>query len=162
MPDKKVKSPEQYLQSLLEGCMTAQLATTGDAGAEASYSPFIFRDGAFYVFTSELASHTVNMLRNPMLGIMLIADESDSRNLFARSRLTLQCQAEKLSREHQQWPVLMEQMQHRHGDTISLLRTLEDFHLFRLLPASGRLIIGFGKAYQVVLPGFTLRQVDGR
>ena len=161
MPDTKPESPEQHLQSLLERCKTLQLATTGAAGAEASYCPFIFRDGAFYVFTSELASHTVNMLSNPALGIMLITDESASRNLFARSRLTLQCQAEKLARDNQQWPELMEQMQQRHGDTVALLRTLADFHLFRLMPESGRLIIGFGKAYQVTLPGFILEQVEG-
>jgi putative heme iron utilization protein len=40
-------------------------------------------------------------------------------------------------------------MESRHGETMGYLKELVDFDLFKLTPSEGRLVLGFGRAYQV-------------
>ena len=46
-----------------------------------------------------------------------------------------------------------------HGTTVDLLLTLPDFKLFRLTPDQGRLVLGFGRAFTLQMPGFLLQPV---
>lgn len=147
------------LAELLSSCRSVQLASQGKRGPEASYTPFLYEDGDFYILISELAGHTENLIAHPTVGVMLIEDEEKSRNLFARTRLTLQCRAVKVKAETEEQSRLLDLYQQRHGDTVALLRTLPDFHLFRLSPDTGRFVIGFGRAFRVALPGFELQPI---
>ena len=131
---------------------TVLLATAdGNAIPDASYAPCVIDDdGRIAVFISELASHTRNLRVNPRASLMFIADESASRNLFARRRLILSVSAETLPRNHAQWPILMEKMRARHGKTIDLLMQLPDFQLFRFTTLEGTWVRGFGQAFPVL------------
>ncbi len=150
---------EQF-DSLLQLSHTVQLATEGEAGPEASYSPFVFSEGHLYIFISELASHTLNLMRCPAVGIMLIEDETNSRNIFARNRITLQCHAGEIARDDDQYETIMQLYRERHGPTVDLLRTLPDFRLFRLAPQQGRLVLGFGRALTIEMPDFKLQPIN--
>lgn len=149
----------EQLNSLLQTGKTLQLATLGDNGPEASYSPFILSGGYFYIFVSKLASHTLNLMRSPAVGVMLIEDEAVSRNLFARNRLALQCLACEVRRDVGEYDQIMALYRERHGATVDLLLTLPDFKLFRLTPEQGRLVLGFGRAFTLQMPGFQLQPV---
>ncbi len=131
---------------------TVLLATAdSNAAPDASYAPCVIdEDGRIAVFISELANHTRNLRINPRASLMFIADESTSRNLFARRRLTLSAAAETLPRSHPQWPPLMEKMRDRHGNTIDLLMQLPDFQLFRFTTLEGTWVRGFGQAFPVL------------
>ena len=141
---------KQAYASLLQSCSTLQLATLSpDNQPEASYAPYIYVDGRYYIFVSELASHTQNILHDPNVSLMLIESEADARNLFARKRFSAQCLAIEISREADSYVSLLDQLEQRFGSTIGMLRTLPDFHLFELQPQQGRLVIGFGKAFEL-------------
>ena len=135
-----------------DGFDTVLLATAdSNAAPDASYAPCVVDDdGRIAVFISELASHTRNLRVNPRASLMFIADESASRNLFARRRLILSVSAETLPRNHAQWPALMEKMRTRHGKTIDLLMQLPDFQLFRFTTLEGTWVRGFGQAFPVL------------
>ena len=141
---------KQAFASLLLSCNTLQLATLSAANEpEASYAPYLYEDGSYYIFVSELASHTQNLIHNPQASIMLIESEADARNPFARMRFSAQCLVVETNREAENYEPILDQLEQRFGSTIGMLRTLPDFHLFELQPQQGRLVIGFGKAFEL-------------
>jgi len=154
------RSPPEVLGKLLAEAQTLQLATLDAAGEPAiSYAPFV-RDaqGNFYIFVSQLASHTQDLLGHPHAAVMLVADEQDTRQIFARTRATYQCAVETVARDAVQFPQRLDAMQERFGEVVGLLRGLGDFVLFRLKPQSGRFVMGFGQAF--VLAGDGLRELQ--
>jgi len=159
-------SSSQALQAeanaFLEQFKTLLLATVSkDGQPDCSYAPFL-RDeqGHLYVFVSELAQHTKNLLTNPRASLMFTAAETDSKNIFARQRLTLETQATFIPRENPDWPAMLDQMEARFGNTIELLKSLPDFHLIRFEVLSGNYVQGFAKAY--ALDGPKLKVIEHR
>lgn len=149
------QSPASQLLQLLTTQQTLQLATLDTNGNPAiSYAPFIRGEsGNFYIFISGLASHTQDLLRHPNVAVMLIADEQNTRQIFARTRATYQCSAEVVARETPEATLLLDAMQARLGEVVGVLRGLGDFVLFRLKPQSGRFVMGFGQAFTLTGDG---------
>ncbi|BBB25556.1 HugZ family pyridoxamine 5'-phosphate oxidase [Amphritea japonica] len=150
------------LRQILERCKTLQLATMGSEGPEASYAPFLLHEDALYIFVSQLASHTKNLINASVVGVMLIEDEAESRNLFARNRVALQCVVSEIQTDAESYEQVMLLYRQRHGATVDLLRTLPDFRLFRLDPEKGRLVLGFGRAFRINLPDFRLEAIEAQ
>lgn len=143
-------SPEQALVELKKNCKTIVMSTLSENGhPHCSYTPFCLDGNSLLIYISELAEHTRNIFSNPSLSVMLIADEADTKQMFARTRLTLTCEAKAIARDTEDYDKLLEQFQSKHGKTVELLRSLPDFHLVRLTPRSGRIVLGFGQAYQL-------------
>ncbi len=138
---------------------SVQLATVGEDGEPHSgYTPFLMEGNQVIVFVSQLALHTRDLLANGRASVMIISDESSSSQIFARSRVSYQCLAEIVARESEDYDVLLDRFEQRHGKMIGLLRQLPDFVLFRLVPQRGQLVVGFGKAYR--LTGENLDQFE--
>ena len=134
---------------LRQRCRSAILATADASGQPAaSYAPFV-QDEAhhFYIFVSGLAAHTQNLQVNPRVSLMLIEDEADGREPFARCRLIWDCQAQLLPREQARWEAIADQFQQQFGNLILTLRQLPDFRLIELIPRHGQFVSGFGAAY---------------
>lgn len=143
-------SPEQAVADLQQRCGSLVMATLSEGGRpHCSYTPFCLEGADYLIFISELAAHTRNLLAHPKLDIMLIQDESDASQLFARNRLTLSCTASTIFAENPEYTALLDKFQNRHGKTVELLRQLPDFHLLRLTPQAGRFVMGFGQAYEL-------------
>lgn len=138
-------------RALQDDKQSVLLSTLNPAGnPEISYAPAVRDDkGCFYIFVSELAKHTANLLNHSNCGVLLIQDEQESRNIFARERLTYQCDVEQVECDSEKGIEILEQMEVELGQTVKLLRSLPDFHLFRLKPTSGSYVVGFGKAFEV-------------
>ena len=138
-------------EALLNGFQSIQLGTADQTGVpEASYSPSIMDEGSnFYVHVSELASHTSNLRDSARASVLIIEDESTAENLFARKRVAYQCSALLIERHSDQWENVVYQFEEKFGKIIGFLKTMEDFHLFKLTPTSGRLVLGFGQAYDI-------------
>jgi len=144
------KSPAQACEALKQRMSTLQLATLDENNEpHCGYTPFIYDGVDLIVFISQLAVHTRDLLVNPTLGAMLIDDEQNSNNLFARCRMRYQCKAEVIQPEEAQYNALLDRYQERHGKVVNLIRQLPDFVLFRLVPTSGLFVVGFGEAYRV-------------
>ncbi len=137
-------------RELQQANSTLLLSTLGEAFPEISYAPYVRDDeGCFYIFISELAAHTQNLLRQPSASVMFIANEEDSRNLFARERLIFKCIAEERLPSDESYAAVLDQLAQTFGSVVGVLRGLSDFHLFCLRPIEGQYVVGFGKAYRV-------------
>jgi putative heme iron utilization protein len=140
----------QACATLKSTMRTLQLATVDEEGVpHCGYTPFITDQYELIIFVSQLALHTRDMLSNGQAGIMLIADEQDSTQIFARSRLSLQVRVKPVAPDHAQYNQLLDAYEAKHGKMVGLLRTLPDFVLMRLTPISGQFVMGFGKAYRL-------------
>ena len=138
---------------------TLVLSTTDPDGRPfISYAPFVVHDGQFHVYVSRIAEHYWHLVNNDRASALLIADEADSPNLFARHRVRFDCTVTRLddpgeSDHGDTHEELFAQFRDRfNASLIDLLRTL-DFSLFRLTPSAGRYVVGFGKAFDVDLDG---------
>jgi heme iron utilization protein len=152
------------LQELLASQQTLLLSTASVSDVpDLSYAPFV-RDqaGCFYIFVSELAAHTANLLANPKASVMFIRPESESRNLFARERAVFNCKAREISRHEEIHTTQLTALQDKFGEVVSLLRSLSDFHLFALSPESGRYVAGFGQAYTVNVKDGSVSPFDNK
>tara|TARA_R110001592_G_scaffold341482_2_gene630648 strand:- start:16554 stop:17033 length:480 start_codon:yes stop_codon:yes gene_type:complete len=141
---------QDNINALIESRKSLLIASLSkDKLPEISAMPFLKIDQKFYIFISELASHTQNLKVNPKLSVMLIEDEQDSKNAFARKRLSYSCIAKIIERTDEKWVELLDKFEGKQGKTVSLLKQLPDFHLFELTAISGNYIEGFGKAYRL-------------
>ncbi len=147
MPDK----PENSALKLLSSRKTLLMATADNNGApNVSYAPFVVhRAPPLYVYTSSRSHHTRNMLETAKASVMFIEDEARTSNFFARKRFTCQCSAESVGRETTEWRTAMLLFKRKFGKVFDMIRPLADFVLFRLIPAGGLYVRGFGQAFEV-------------
>jgi putative heme iron utilization protein len=125
------------------------LGTVNNSGSpHTSYAPYITAGGRFYIYVSGLAEHS-NSLQNGKASVLFIENEQQSKNLFARKRLSLNCKVITIQRNQDNYHHLLDTLQDNHGPTVKLLRTLADFVLFELSPERAIFITGFGAAYDV-------------
>ena len=146
---------KEYL-ALRDNQLSLQMATIdGEGFPEASYAPFVWHGDACYLFISQLARHTQNLTNNPSIGLLIIEDESGTRNHFARRRIILQGQAQVIGRDAELFKTVMQLFRDRFGDFIDIIEPLQDFQLFEIIPVSGRFIRGFAQAFQLSGEGLT-------
>ncbi len=143
---------ENY-QTLIAKHQSLLLSTASTTNVpDISYAPYIQdQPGVFYIYISELAGHTKNLLANAQASIMFIQDQSEAKNQFARERVIFHCTAVPIDRSSPHFQTKLDALQEKFGDTVALLRSLSDFHLFELSAINGRYIAGFGKAYEIDL-----------
>jgi len=152
-------TPQQTCAALRTSVMSVQLATLGSDGKpHCGYTPFVFDENDIIIFVSQLSLHTRDLLQCAEVSAMLIEDEQSARQIYARTRLTLQCQAKPVAHDDARFDQLLDKLEARHGATVSLIRGLPDFILFRLVPKSGMFVMGFGKAFH--LSGHNLDQFE--
>jgi heme oxygenase (biliverdin-IX-beta and delta-forming) len=127
---------------------------SADGVPDASYAPFVrIDDNAFYVNLSGLAAHTANLVSTPRASVLFLQSEDDSKQLFARKRLSFDVDAQVVGRDSSRWTQVMDLFAVKFGDVIDLIRPLEDFQLFRLAPLGAVFVRGFAQAYSIRGPG---------
>lgn len=156
-------SVESACQTFVQSRKSLVLSTLSQEGElETSVVPFVKlnqRDWAIWV--SELSTHTQNLraltqqhnLKNAfpksagLVSGLLLADESDTPQIFARERMSVQCKVFQVEKDAEVEEVIFRQFSERFGEMADLLKTLPDFHFFKLELVRGRYIKGFGAAY---------------
>ena len=135
----------------LAGFRSVLMATaSADGVPDASYAPFVrIDDNAFYVNLSELSTHTGNLLATPRVSVMFLQAENDTKQLFARKRLSFDADAELVDRDSTRWCQVMDLFADKFGDIMDLIRPLQDFKLFRIQPRRGVYVRGFAQAYPI-------------
>ena len=158
-----IKAASQACRQLRAAVKTTQIASLGEQGPQVSYAPFVWHDHHLYLYLSDLARHTANLRRNPGVGLMLIEDEACAQNPFARRRLSLQGQAELISKDTPLYGQILAEFDTRFGSIMDVIAPLPDFHLFQIKLLSGQYIQGFGQAYRLVGEHLeTLEHIDPR
>lgn len=141
--------------AFIESRKSLQLSTLQKDGSPyASYAPFAIGDECLYVLISEIALHAVNLQHNNKASVLIIEDEDNCEELFARKRVNYLINSTLLEWNTPEWDKGINLLTERHGDLITNLSQHEDFKLFTLKPTGGRYVKGFGRAYS--LQGGTL------
>lgn len=140
---------EQAARALLESRKTLLMATARCGMPTASYAPFVYHEHAFYVYTSTLSRHTRDLRERKQVSVLLIQDEKDARNIFARERITFTCAVDEVPRSGSEWSIVMDRFAKRFGKIFELIRPLADFTLFRLKAKEATYVRGFGQAYRM-------------
>ena len=81
---------------------------------------------------------------------MIIKDEKDTKNIWARVRMKFQAKVSIISRNVSEFQEITDIISIKHGNTINIIREFKDFHLMRIIPIQGTIITGFGSAYNLI------------
>ena len=147
------ETPQALCAALRERVASVHMATIGEDGLpHTGCVPCLWIDNGLHIFVSRLSVHTRDLLHNPAVSAMLVEDEQDNRQPFARVRLRYQCDAEVIDPNHEQYGARLDAFEAAHGKTVTLLRQLPDFVLFNLVPHDAIFVMGFGQAYRLSGP----------
>lgn len=135
---------EQLLQQ--QTLMISSL--TKDKEPFISYAPFVKLDEKLYIYISRTAEHHENLCQHPQVAVMLIEDEQVAKTVFARCRVSFNGTARLMKEVPSSVWEAFERKQG--GELLQVLKTL-DFDFFEIELETGRLVEGFGKAYNLKL-----------
>jgi len=150
----ELQNNQQKLLKMLDASKTLALATlNAQHEPEASLTPYIYYQQALWIFVSQLSAHTANLMQHKKASVLI--NETESKNIFATTRVTLQCHVEM----EDGGDSVLDEMESQLGETVAMLRQLPDFYLLKLQPVSGRFIAGFGQAYDIAFPELQLTHI---
>lgn len=141
------------MKQLLEQQRTLMISSIGEQKEPAiSYAPFVKVGEQLFIYISKAAEHYHNICKEPQVAVMIIEDEMVAKSKFARQRVSFNCTAHKLEEVTEE---IWEKFDSLHGsEMMTVLKSL-DFDVFQLDILKGRLVKGFGKAYDI-------QKVDGK
>lgn len=126
------------------------MATVDNHGIpDASYAAYVQEQDDYYVFISELAAHTKNIESNGRVSLLFIENEDQADHLFARERVTYQCESLEIARGSAKFGLVMGIFAQKFGKFIDGLKELQDFHLYRLHPLKGTYVQDFARAFAI-------------
>jgi hypothetical protein len=141
----------QDITVFLENIQTLVMASlTPEGEAHASTAPYVRSENDFYILISTVAQHGRNLLANPNVSLLFAEDELQCVQPFARKRVTIEAHSLEISHSDSLFPLIRERFSRRFDpELIDSLMQMGDFHLFKLSPKSGSVVMGFGKAYRL-------------
>lgn len=146
----KVKPKTPKVSELLDNIKSVVLASIDEDGTPtSSYAPFVQTDGSFQILVSFMARHTKNLRDRKKVSVMFIEDESASKQVYARHRLTIDSEASEVEKGSPLWEKAITGLKDKHGKIVETLESLEDFIMIDLKPTKGAYVNGFGSAYFV-------------
>ncbi|KZE83574.1 pyridoxamine 5'-phosphate oxidase family protein [Myroides marinus] len=144
----KVKPKAPKIEELINECKSVMMATISEDGTPlVSTAPYSRVGNEFQILVSFMAKHTKNLRDRKQVSFMFVEDESVSKQLYARHRLTLDTQAELIEKENPLYEKAIADLRERHGKVVEILDNLEDFIMFNFKPVKGSYVNGFGSAY---------------
>lgn len=145
---EEVRKEYNAFTSIVESVMLGTVDF--DQNPNVSYTPFVIdEEKNIYIFVSGMSVHTKNLHENGKASVMFVEDERNSKQIFARRRLTYNCMASLIQKDNPQWDLIADKFAERFGNIIDSLRSLPDFRIFKLTPYNGLFVIGFGAAYSI-------------
>ncbi len=140
----------EYLDFISERRCLNLSTVDGEGNPGISTSPFIM-DGEkrFYIYISQLARHAQNLKQDRRAAVMIVENEEENSPVFARKRVSFDCEVALVERGVEEWIERMEEFRQEFGPVIDTLRELPDFLLFQLTPTGGLYVKGFGQAFKI-------------
>ena len=115
-----------------------------------SYAPYIYDANRFYVYISDIATHAKNIQANQKASLFFVEDESKTENMFARKRISLQCDSQKVARGSERFEEVLGLFSQKFdAKMVATLKKMTDFNLYEFKVNYGEATFGFGKAYCV-------------
>jgi len=153
--------PAEYqtmMLELLDQTSTLMLASLDDAHfPDASLAPYLYYQGSFWIFVSQLSKHTANLLERKKASVLIREEVVKPANPFTLKRASAQCEVDVVEDNKE---AILDKMGERLGNTVGLLRQLGDFHLIKLTPVKGQYIAGFGQAFDIDFADLALKHIN--
>ena len=111
-----------------------------------SYAPFVMIGEKIYVYLSQAANHYYNLRDNKKCSVMIIEDESEAKTIFARARVSFNCEAKMLDEVSEEVFAKFDEV---HDAKMMAMFKKMDFNMFELDIKGGRLVKGFGQAFEI-------------
>lgn len=147
---KKAKPLAPKVKELIARSKSIILATVDAEGnPNSSYAPFVQVENTFYILVSFMARHTKNLAEGRKTSVMFIEDESATKQMYARERLTLEATTSQVERDSETWNTIVGTLKETHGKVVDVIAEMKDFILIALHPTKGSYVNGFGSAYFV-------------
>lgn len=147
---RQAKPLAPKVRELIARTQSVILATVDAEGnPNSSYAPFVEINNRFYILVSFMARHTKNLAEGRKVSAMFIEDESATKQVYARERLTFDVSASQIERDSDDWNNIVSKLKERHGKVVDILNEMTDFILIELSPVKGAYVNGFGSAYFV-------------
>ena len=139
------------VESFLETFQTLVMASlTPDGEPHASTAPYVRVGNDFYILISTVAQHGRNLLNSDKVSLLFAEDESQCVQPFARKRVTIEAAVGEIGRNEAIFDQAVDRLKaHFDAELVTSLTQMGDFHLFKLSPRSGSVVMGFGKAYRL-------------
>ena len=139
-------TPETMLEALLASPIAA-LGTLHEGAPFVSMVPAVpAPDGSgFLIHVSRLAQHTRDLVADARMSLLFTAPLTADQDPLALPRVTLQGAAEVIAADSGEYEQAAEAYLARFPQAEMTLG-LGDFSFFHLRPATGRLVLGFGRA----------------
>ncbi|MGE4514464.1 MAG: HugZ family protein [Chryseobacterium sp.] len=138
------------VKELIERTKSVILATIDAEGSpNSSYAPFVHVDKTFYILVSFMAKHTKNLADGRKTSVMLIEDESATKQIYARERLTFEASTSQIERDSEMWNGVVAKLKKANGKVVDMISEMKDFIMIGLHPVKGSYVNGFGSAYFV-------------
>ena len=145
---KLLASAKSLFVTIPEGS-DADISAGNPSLADIGVSPFIIKEGRFYIYASVLSAHVRLLRKQDTARFMVIADESQSQNIWARHRVKFIASVAEIDRKDPEFSDICDAIGAAHGPVMELIRQFSDFHLFQITPQSGILVTGFGAAFSL-------------
>ncbi|WP_108649199.1 pyridoxamine 5'-phosphate oxidase family protein [Dongshaea marina] len=153
MQDKQQRLKDKLypqISEFIERHRSMQLATLDARGLPcASYSPFAYINGAFFVLLGDFTQHGQNLKHNQNLGMLIIEDEQQAETIYIRKRVSYQGQASCCKKGSADWSQGVEALVSRFGATLEKLALLDEYQLYRLEPIRGRYVRGARQVFNI-------------
>lgn len=130
---------------------------TGDI-PEMGVTPFVWHDGGMFIYPSRLSAHVRAMLAVGRAAFLVMEDESEAQNIWARKRIKFNAQINEIVRNSSEFSDICDIFAARHGPTMELIRDFTDFHLLHLRPMAGLMVLGFAQAYRLDGPDLVVTE----
>lgn len=139
------------MKNFLETVQTAVVGSLNEDGTPfSSYAPYIYDNNHFYIYISDIATHSKNLKKNSKASLFFIEDESKTENLFARKRISLQTQAAFMLRESPRFEEILTLFEEKFdASMVQMLKKMLDFNLVEFKVNAGEATFGFGEAYLI-------------
>ncbi|HCA05838.1 MULTISPECIES: pyridoxamine 5'-phosphate oxidase family protein [Chryseobacterium] len=148
--NRKAKPVAPKVKELIERTKSVILATVDAEGTpNSSYAPFVQVDNTLYILVSFMAKHTKNLADGRKTSVMFIEDESATKQIYARERLTIEAATSQIERDSEIWNTVVTKLKETHGKVVDVIAEMQDFILIALQPVKGSYVNGFGSAYFV-------------
>lgn len=142
-----VKQEYQEFPSVFDSVLMGTVNAEGIP--DVSYAAYVAFEDYYYIYISELSRHTQNLMDTGKVSLLFIENEERAKHLFARQRVTMDCEAAEIERGSEHFELMLDKFQQRFGKFMEMLKNLNDFHLFRIEPKKGSYVRGFAQAFRL-------------
>jgi len=142
---------EQTLAQLIRSPRTAALSTLHDGEPNLAMVAYAFAEdfSAFYIHISKLGKHTTDMENDPRVSLLIVETDDRRADPQTLARVSIRGVAEILPRSDPGYAQVKNIYLERFPEAEKLF-SLGDFNLWKITPKSGRLVAGFGRAFNLV------------